>query len=73
MTHDPRPGQPQGLYIHIPFCRHKCLYCDFNTYAGLEGLIPDFLGALRREIAAWGAVVGRPHPASSRRKSIRTS
>lgn len=56
MTHYPSLERPKGLYLHIPFCRHKCLYCDFNTYAGLEGLIPEYLVALRREIAAWGAV-----------------
>ena len=26
--------QVQGIYVHIPFCRQKCLYCDFNSYAG---------------------------------------
>ena len=26
-----------GLYIHIPFCRQKCLYCDFPSWAGREG------------------------------------
>ena len=26
--------QIQGVYVHIPFCRQKCLYCDFNSYAG---------------------------------------
>ncbi|MCB0309644.1 MAG: radical SAM family heme chaperone HemW [Bdellovibrionales bacterium] len=31
--------QPFALYIHIPFCRHKCPYCDFNTYALLQ--IPE--------------------------------
>lgn len=54
---------PRSLYLHIPFCQHKCLYCDFNTYAGLEHLIPEYLTALGREIAAWGAVAGDPaHP-----------
>jgi oxygen-independent coproporphyrinogen-3 oxidase len=41
---------PFSLYIHIPFCKHRCGYCDFNTYAGLENLIPAYVGALRREI-----------------------
>ena len=41
---------PHSVYIHIPFCRHRCAYCDFNTYAGLEGLIPDYVEALLKEI-----------------------
>jgi oxygen-independent coproporphyrinogen-3 oxidase len=40
-----------SLYIHIPFCRHRCGYCDFNTYAGLENLIAPYVEALCREIA----------------------
>ena len=39
-----------SLYIHIPFCRHRCAYCDFNTYAGQDDLIPDYVAALRREV-----------------------
>jgi oxygen-independent coproporphyrinogen III oxidase len=41
---------PYSLYIHIPFCRHRCAYCDFNTYAGLDNLIPAYSLALQREI-----------------------
>ena len=40
-----------SLYIHIPFCRHRCGYCDFNTYAGLENLMPNYTNALCREMA----------------------
>jgi len=40
-----------SLYLHIPFCRHRCAYCDFNTYAGQEDSIPDYVEALCREIA----------------------
>jgi oxygen-independent coproporphyrinogen-3 oxidase len=39
-----------SLYIHIPFCVHRCAYCDFNTYAGQETLIPAYVEALCREI-----------------------
>ena len=42
------------LYIHIPFCRFKCFYCDFNTYAGIENLLPNYVGALTIEIQRWG-------------------
>ncbi len=40
----------QSLYLHIPFCTWVCKYCDFNTYAVLEGLIPAYVDALCREI-----------------------
>jgi len=38
------------LYCHIPFCKHRCAYCDFNTYAGQEQFIPAYVDALCREI-----------------------
>ncbi|HYW24585.1 MAG TPA: radical SAM family heme chaperone HemW [Terriglobales bacterium] len=36
--------------MHIPFCRHKCGYCDFNAYAGMDRLMPDYQEALEREL-----------------------
>jgi oxygen-independent coproporphyrinogen-3 oxidase len=39
-----------GLYIHIPFCVSKCVYCDFYSSTDLT-LIRDFLTAFRREIS----------------------
>jgi oxygen-independent coproporphyrinogen III oxidase len=39
------------LYLHIPFCKHKCGYCDFNAYAGMDRLMPDYVDALERELA----------------------
>jgi len=39
------------LYLHIPFCKHKCGYCDFNAYAGMDRLMPDYIDALERELA----------------------
>ena len=38
-----------GLYIHIPFCLSKCLYCDFYSSTSISA-IPDFLDALFREM-----------------------
>ncbi len=44
-----------SLYFHIPFCTHRCAYCDFNTYAGQEDLIPAYVDALIREIEFVGS------------------
>jgi len=46
---------PLSLYLHIPFCTHRCAYCDFNTYAGQEDLIPAYVDALVHEIDFVGA------------------
>jgi oxygen-independent coproporphyrinogen-3 oxidase len=40
----------RNLYLHIPFCKHKCGYCDFNAYAGMDRLMPDYVEALEREL-----------------------
>ena len=53
----PSPS-PLSVYIHIPFCKVRCSYCDFNTYAGLNDLIPTYSDALAKEIR----LVGRASP-----------
>ncbi len=42
-----------GLYMHIPFCRYVCPYCDFNVYAGQGELIPAYVDALAAELALY--------------------
>lgn len=53
-----------SLYLHIPFCQHRCAYCDFNTYIGLDDLKADYAKALSHEVRQVGetatAVSGHP-------------
>lgn len=51
-----------ALYIHIPFCRRKCFYCDFNSYptgAFAPETIEGYTAALIREIRWYGARLAR--------------
>ena len=55
------PSTIHHLYVHIPFCRHKCGYCDFNAYAGMDRLMGEYVEALERELTSIHAAgnVGR--------------
>ena len=46
-----------GVYVHIPFCRQKCFYCDFPSFAGRESLMAEYTQALCREIAVQGSLL----------------
>lgn len=39
-----------GLYIHIPFCKQKCFYCDFPSYSGMEDFWEAYIDALVSEL-----------------------
>lgn len=49
-------GECLGLYLHIPFCRSKCDYCDFYSLAGKEDRMDDYQKALLRHIVESGGV-----------------
>ena len=39
-----------GIYVHIPFCKQKCYYCDFVSYCNKDNLIYDYVKAVKKEI-----------------------
>ena len=50
--------EPRAAYIHVPFCRHHCGYCNFTVIAGRDDLIEQYLLAIERELSA----LGHPRP-----------
>src|SRR5256885_14082727 len=44
----------RAAYIHVPFCRHRCGYCNFTLVAGRDDLIDAYLEALERELSGLG-------------------
>ena len=42
-----------GLYVHIPFCKQKCMYCDFPAYQNLQDYYETYVYALVQEIDLW--------------------
>ena len=46
---------PRSAYLHVPFCRHRCGYCNFAVVAGRDDLAPAYLRALGRELSQLGA------------------
>ena len=47
--------EPFALYVHVPWCRHVCPYCDFNVYASARPPEDEYTMALVRELSAWAA------------------
>ena len=46
-----------GLYIHIPFCRKKCNYCDFYSIGGTYSVPDEYVRALKRELAKYPELI----------------
>lgn len=54
------PLNPRAAYIHVPFCSHRCGYCDFTLIAGRDDLIGDYLRAIELEIESAGLAIDAP-------------
>lgn len=50
---------PRSAYVHVPFCVHRCGYCDFTLVAGKDQLIDDYLRALALQLRS---VLGDERP-----------
>jgi oxygen-independent coproporphyrinogen-3 oxidase len=48
--------KPLGLYVHIPFCRRKCYYCDFISYPGCEDAIGAYIVAVIAEARFYSSI-----------------
>ncbi len=58
-----RLGQaPFGVYVHVPFCRTRCGYCDFNTYTDLDGLQASYSDTVVQELRMARQVLGEVPP-----------
>ncbi|QDT44322.1 Oxygen-independent coproporphyrinogen-III oxidase-like protein [Gimesia alba] len=45
---------PSSAYIHVPFCQHRCGYCDFTLVAQKDHLIEEYLAAMEQQLAEVG-------------------
>ena len=39
-----------GIYVHIPFCKQKCYYCDFVSYSNKQEKVKEYVECLKTEI-----------------------
>ncbi|MEM9373229.1 MAG: radical SAM protein [Planctomycetota bacterium] len=55
---DGQPDLPESLYIHVPFCSHKCHYCDFYSVVDTRDRQEAFTARLIREIGSLAPLAG---------------
>ena len=58
MFTEPAWIEPRAAYLHIPFCAHRCGYCDFAISVGRDDLMPLYVEALTLELAGLGSPRG---------------
>ena len=55
MRHPFRWPTPRAAYIHVPFCRHRCGYCNFSVVTGRDDLVDRYVDAVQCELSALAA------------------
>jgi oxygen-independent coproporphyrinogen III oxidase len=59
--HKKPAAAPESVYIHIPFCTHKCAFCDFAAFAGLSHLEDEYTDVLCSELHSRLNLAKRPY------------
>ena len=68
LEREPQPGNPLGLYVHIPFCRKRCDFCYFRVYTDKDGnSVRRYLDSVLAEIGRYSA---RPFVRSRKPKFV---
>ncbi len=52
--------RPLSIYIHVPFCQKRCMYCDFATFTGQDEQMPAYVAAVETEMQRRAGRLGRP-------------
>ena len=51
-----------GIYIHIPFCRQKCSYCDFVSFSDKIGYAEAYMACVYKELKMRGEELKEHYP-----------